>query len=270
MKFAFSTLACPEWSTEQIVNNAAQMGYDGIELRLLDGNVLEPVRDAAKIKDAIALAHQHKITTCALDTSCRFNIRSAEERARHIAELREWIHLAHEVKVPILRIFGGNSEIETDPQTEEKDVADALRQVAQEAEHAGVTVVLETHDAFSSVHRVANVLLAVDSPAIAALWDSHHPYRMGESAEEVMGILAGRIAHVHVKDARRLDANQWQLVLAGAGEVPIVDQLRLLHQHGYDGFVAVEWEKRWHPEIADPEIALPQHIAWLKQVVQQF
>jgi hypothetical protein len=30
----------------------------------------------------------------------------------------------------------------------------------------------------------------------------------------------------------------------------------------------VEWEKRWHPEIEDPEVALPQHLdlltAWLE------
>jgi len=33
--------------------------------------------------------------------------------------------------------------------------------------------------------------------------------------------------------------------------------------------VSVEWEKRWHPEIAAPETALPQHLAllrrWLKE-----
>jgi hypothetical protein len=26
----------------------------------------------------------------------------------------------------------------------------------------------------------------------------------------------------------------------------------------------VEWEKRWHPEIEEPELALPQHLARLR------
>jgi hypothetical protein len=27
----------------------------------------------------------------------------------------------------------------------------------------------------------------------------------------------------------------------------------------------VEWEKKWHPHLAEPEVALPQHIALLKE-----
>jgi fatty-acyl-CoA synthase len=35
---------------------------------------------------------------------------------------------------------------------------------------------------------------------------------------------------------------------------------------GYRGYVSVEWEKKWHPELADPEVALPQHLEWLRSV----
>jgi fatty-acyl-CoA synthase len=54
----------------------------------------------------------------------------------------------------------------------------------------------------------------------------------------------------------------------GEGEVPVREQLKVLEQYGYNGYVSVEWEKKWHPEIAEPEIALPQHIAWLKSVLE--
>jgi hypothetical protein len=35
--------------------------------------------------------------------------------------------------------------------------------------------------------------------------------------------------------------------------------LGLLAAGGYRGWVSVEWEKRWHPEIEAPEVALPQY-----------
>jgi fatty-acyl-CoA synthase len=99
------------------------------------------------------------------------------------------------------------------------------------------------------------------------LWDSHHPYRVGESAEQVWELLNSRIAHVHVKDANRLEGeNNWQLVLVGSGEVEVKEQLQALLRHGYNGYVSIEWEKKWHPEIEEPEVALPQHIEWLKKV----
>jgi hypothetical protein len=42
----------------------------------------------------------------------------------------------------------------------------------------------------------------------------------------------------------------------------------LLIVGGYRGWSSVEWEKRWHPEIEEPEVALPQHLkllsSWLE------
>ena len=45
MKLAFTTLACPNWSLEQAVAAARQYGYEGLELRLLDGELLRPDLD---------------------------------------------------------------------------------------------------------------------------------------------------------------------------------------------------------------------------------
>lgn len=270
MKFAFSTLACPRWATEKVVENAVQLGYNGLEWRLLDGDIIDPEKDADKLKQAISLASARGIETCAFDTSCKFNLSDPTERAQNVESLQQWIAFVQGVDLPvarILRVFGGAGD-GTNPEQEIQWVADALSQVARQAEEAQTTVVLETHDDFSSSHRVAQVIKLVDSPAIAALWDSHHPYRVGESAQEVMEQLDGHLAHVHVKDARRVvtDPTKWQLVLMGEGEVPVREQLQILHKHHYTGYISVEWEKRWHPEIAEPEVALPQHIKWLRAV----
>ena len=37
-----------------------------------------------------------------------------------------------------------------------------------------------------------------------------------------------------------------------------------LHAQGYDGWYTFEWEKRWHPELAEPEIALPAGAAFVR------
>jgi fatty-acyl-CoA synthase len=41
--------------------------------------------------------------------------------------------------------------------------------------------------------------------------------------------------------------------------------LGLLAAGGYQGWISVEWEKRWHPEIAEPKVALPQHLKVLAE-----
>ena len=35
---------------------------------------------------------------------------------------------------------------------------------------------------------------------------------------------------------------------------------------GYDGWFTFEWEKRWHPEIEEPEIAIPAFAAFLRRL----
>ncbi|HTD80243.1 MAG TPA: sugar phosphate isomerase/epimerase family protein [Chloroflexota bacterium] len=296
MKYAFTTLACPSWSIEQVVEAATTLGYDGVELRLLDGAVIDPGADRAKVEQAVARCRAAGVEVCALDSSCTFNHANPGARQREVSDLLRWIDLAEDLRVPLVRVFGGHARplwptgplpdpgvtdvtpgsgsraprgmgLAPEPPEVVNDwVIEALSRAAPTAEQAGVTVVLETHDAFSSARRVAAVLDRVDSPRVAALWDSHHPYRTGETAQDVIDALGPRIAHVHVKDARRTtpDGSDWQLVLLGEGEVPVREQLQALDRQGYSGYVSVEWEKKWHPAIAEPEIALPQHIRWLR------
>lgn len=274
MKLGFSTLSCPNWSVEQVINAAALMGYEGIEWRLLNGNVIDPLADADQMRAAVALGRERGVATCCLDTSCRFNLADRSARDKQVLDLQHWIELAHRLAVPLLRVFGGANEQSIGPGPNDDEVnrwvVGALQAAAPVAEAAAVTVALETHDAFSSAHRTATVLNQVASSRVGAVWDSHHPYRVGESPDEVLTALGPHLVHVHVKDALRpaKGSAEWQLVLMGEGEVPVREQLQVLQRHGYAGWVVVEWEKKWHPEIEEPEVALPQHRQWLRRMLE--
>ena len=54
-------------------------------------------------------------------------------------------------------------------------------------------------------------------------------------------------------------------MLLGEGEVPVRKGLWLLRQKGYVREVSVEWEKAWHPEIPEPEVAFPQHLSKVRE-----
>jgi sugar phosphate isomerase/epimerase len=60
---------------------------------------------------------------------------------------------------------------------------------------------------------------------------------------------------VHVKDSRPAGAAR-RYVLTGDGDVPVRRQFDTLARLGYRGYDSFEWEKRWHPEIEEPEVAL--------------
>ena len=77
-----------------------------------------------------------------------------------------------------------------------------------------------------------------------------------------------RINHVHIKDARRR-GDGWELVLLGEGEVPVAEALAAIRAGGYDGWYAVEWEKKWHPEIEEPEVAFPHFARTIREYLAE-
>lgn len=262
---AWSTLGCPNWSLERAAEQAAANGYRALELRLLDREII-PVALAAEQKERIKrVMAQNNIQVIALGLSTRFSAPDAATRQQNAADLTRYIELANELGVPMVRTFGGNVMAGSSLAQTIDWVADGVAQALPAAERHGVTVLLETHDAFCRGEEVAAVLAQVDHPRLKAVWDVHHPFRMGESLEETWRLIGARTAHVHIKDARRKPDGDWQLVLLGEGEVPCRAVLELLHRNGYQGYLTAEWEKKWHPEIEDPEIAMPQHAQVLRE-----
>lgn len=250
LALAFSTLACPSWSLERAVEAAQAHGYRGLELRLLDGETIEPGIDPRARRRVRTVLEAAGLPVVAVDSS----IRLAAGDAGTATDTRALLELAADWRSPLLRVFGGEGPQGLD------GMARLLTAVAPHAERLGVAIAVETHDALSSAHTVADLLGRVESPAVGALWDVLHTCRLGEAPDEVTRLLAGRLLHVHVKDGRpRPDEAAWELVPLGEGEVPMPETLRALLEAGYRGWLSVEWEKKWHPEIAEPEVALPQH-----------
>jgi sugar phosphate isomerase/epimerase len=253
-------LAFPDADLATAVSLGRSWGYAGVELRLIDGELIDPAMPAsarARVKRTLAAAG---LPAVAVDSSIRL---AGEDPG---AELRQFLELASDLEAPLVRVFGGALPGDgPGRQARLEAAARVLEETAPAAERLGVAIGVETHDAFSASAVVAELLALVDSAAVGAVWDSHHPHRMGERAADVWANLGPRILLAQVKDARPDPGRDdgWQLVPLGEGEVPVRDMLALLSAGGYRGWVSVEWEKRWHPEIAAPEVALPQHLAML-------
>jgi len=183
-------------------------------------------------------------------------------------DLRRFLQLASDWEAPLVRVFGGDLDPPPARQDRLRAAARVLEEAVPLAAGLGVAIGVETHDAFSASSAVADLLTLVPSDLVGAVWDSHHPHRVGETPAEVYANLGPRVLLAQVKDALRTPDGDWRLVLLGAGEVPVRDMLGLLAAGGYPHWISVEWEKRWHPEIEEPEVALPQHLellrAWLE------
>ena len=265
LRIAFSTLAFPDASLAEAAALGRSWGYAGVELRLIDGQLIDSLMSAAervRVKQMIAAAG---LPIVSVDSSIILTSENAGP------ELRRFLELANDWESPLIRVYGGPLADEPGTRrTQMETAARALQEASPLAERLGVAVAIETHDSFSASSVVAELLAMVPSRWVGALWDTHHPHRMGERPAEVYEHIGPRVMHVQVKDARRSAAHKggWQLVPLGEGEVPVREIIRLLAAAGYRGYISVEWEKYWHPDIQEPEIALPQHLKVLQEWVK--
>lgn len=92
--------------------------------------------------------------------------------------------------------------------------------------------------------------------------------KTGESAKDMIEKLYKYIRIVQIKDGRFLPDQKYEYTLTGMGEVNITENIKQVLARGYKGFVSFEWEKRWLPDLPDPEIALPDFVRKINKMVK--
>ena len=255
MKIGFSTLGCPKWSLEHACAQAGKMGYDGLELRLIDGKVVSTDADPAeraRVRDVLAAGG---VEVSALGTSVKL---AAPDAEKSVAELRAGLALAADWSIPTVRVFGGRVAAGEDRAAANRRGASVVSAVLADAERLGVRIALETHDDFSAAGHAAAMLDAVGHSAFGVIWDIQHTWRAGDQPKDAWSALGPHTIEIHVKDGRETDAS-WQQTNLGEGELPVAECIERARTDGFDGWLVVEWEKHWHSELAEPEVALPAH-----------
>ncbi len=261
---AFSTLGCPAWSWKTILAQAHQLGYAAVELRGVAGEMdlpkvpeLSGTQLAATKRDLAALG----IVISDLGASAAMHEKGSARQAQ-LDEGRRFIDLAHALGVRYVRIFGDKIPPGEPREDVMQRVADGFREMAAHAQPAGVTVIMETHGDFTHSKDVAEIKSRVASDAFLILWDAHHTFVAGhEPPADTWAALGQWVRHTHLKDSvpNGPGVEDRRYVLTGTGEVPIKEQVRVLAAGGYEGYYSFEWEKKWHPEIEEPEIAFPHY-----------
>jgi sugar phosphate isomerase/epimerase len=259
---AFSTLGCPAWSFKTVLEQADRLGYAALALRGLAGEMdltkvpeFQGTRLAETMRDLAALG----IVVSDLGASARMHEKDKAARDAQLDEGRRFIDLAQVLGVRYVRMFGDKV-----PEGESKDeamkrIVEGFQQMAAHAKRAGVMVLIESHGDFTRSADLESILTGVASPSFALLWDAHHTFvAAGEKPADTWAKLGKWVRHTHLKDSKPQGADR-RYVLTGTGEVPVKEQVQVLAAAGYKGYYCFEWEKKWHPEIEEPEVAFPHY-----------
>jgi len=260
LPIAFSTLGCPAWELDKILDFAEQHGFAAIELRGLMGTMDLPSRpefapteiDATKKK-----VGAHGLKVACVSSSAELHEADPQKREKTLGDARNFIDLASALNAPYVRVFGNKIEGPKDEVLTR--VVSGMKELAAYSRPKNVTVIVESHGDFTDSATLKEILTRADSPNAALLWDAHHTFATShEQPEDTVQALGKWIRHTHLKDSVPKGADR-QYVLTGQGDVPVKRQIQALQKIGYKGYFCFEWEKAWHPELLEPEVAFADY-----------
>ena len=188
-------------------------------------------------------------------------------RAAQLDEGRRFIDLANRLGVPYVRVFGDKVPAGETRAAAIARVIDGLRTLGEHAKGSGVSVIIESHGDFTDSPSLLEILKGAAMPKVALLWDAHHTcVASKEDPAATFKVLGSYVRHTHLKDSRP-EGTGVRYVLTGSGTVPVRETVAVLAKGGYRGYYGFEWEKAWHPEIEEPEVAFPHYAEFMRRAL---
>jgi sugar phosphate isomerase/epimerase len=262
LPIAFSTLGCPKWSWSTILKHAAENGFAAVELRGLEGEMDLPKRPEfaeGQMKATLAELRAADMRIASLGSSVTLHVPETDKHAEQIASGRRFIDLAHRLGAPYVRVFGDKVVAGEPKSATIARIVEGFHELGSHAAGSGVTVLIESHGDYTDSPTLLEIL-EKSGPATGLLWDTHHTVVAShEKPADTFARVGKYVHHTHIKDSVPGTGDERNYVLTGKGDVPIGEIVETLVRGGYKGYYSFEWEKVWHPDIADPEVAIPQY-----------
>ena len=239
-----------------IIDNAAEMGFDGIEFS--EGgwsNNLDPAV-AEKIKERCAERGLEVVSYCVGANFLAADLDAEIERVKKQVDFAAAMgtkNMRHDVGYGF---SGRKYSIGYDDAL--PYLAKGALEVTKYAEQKGVGTMTENHGYFSQdAARVEKLINTVAHPNFGALVDIGNFMCADEDPVKSVGIMAPYAKHVHAKDFHWKSGmeqnpgegwfqtramNYIRGAIIGQGEAKVYQSIKILKKAGYDGYITVEFE----------------------------
>ncbi len=259
MKLSFSTKGWHGHSFDDFCRIAEDLRFSGIELHNIkksafteNGGPFCSWNAPATIRTLI----DRQLSLPCIDSVC--DIADGTKPEENVQEIAGCIEAARNLHIPYVRVHAYEH---TADGCDLDTVTACLARAIDLAEENRITLLVETVGIFADTKKLRDMLNYFASDYLAALWDMHYPYRVaGETPDKTIENLGAYVRHVHLKDsAETEDGIEYRLI--GEGTLPIDEMMMALRSVNYDGFISLEWDPAWMPDIDDMEIIFTHFVS---------
>ena len=244
MQLGYSTWGMPTVPIDVSIPHLAALGFDGIELTIIQRFTTElSTLDSAERKRIASLLEDHNLALPAIAAHSNLMDVDVESHKRNMWRLKGGVDLAIDLaqddNIAAVNTTTGGKPGEWD--TKKDFLCERVGELVDYAASKGVIIAMEPHIGaiIDTPAKVIELLEIIDSPYLKVNFDISHFEIVGMSTEETVAALAPVSVHTHVKDQRGISPD-FEFLIPGEGEFDYVDYLKAMQEHGYDGFITAE------------------------------
>ena len=246
-------------SVEEFIAKAAALGYDGVMLMAKRPHVspldYNPAQ-RSRLRDQLRSQNfEHNVLAGYCDLTVGLDRREIPHREIQLAYLTELCRLAQDLAIPVVRIFTGYESPHAAFPEQWNLVVSTLTEAARRAADFNVTLGLQNHhDIGVGYEAMHDILHAIDSPNLKALYDAWAPALQGVDLATAAARLGSRTVHTTIADYQLRPRYKYQpelinyepqtpsviAVPMGEGFIDYKLFLRALTVNGFRGTIAYE------------------------------
>ncbi len=289
-KIAGHTMGTPEYTVVEAIKLMRDIGADGIEIVVQDDyrSGLACNCDKAALLNIQKCAADNDIRViCLTPYNSYFNSLDETQRLQEIEAVKKVIDYCSFLGAKYIRIYGGNLTAGDTYKIQERRemLIRSMRQLGDLAEKNGITLVIENHfnTMAVSARESAALVRDIDHKAVKILYDQANlTFTLNEEYEDAIAVQQQYVAYMHVKDlvfkegvsfsssnVARPDESERNVYtkIVGEGVIPWPKILKAVKESGYDGWLSLEYERRWHPnDIPDASIGMKKSLEYLRSI----
>ena len=296
MRISGHTMGTPEYTLDEAIELFAKIGLDGIEIIVQTDGYPCAIPFAASDEEVLKVGEKVKaagLKVAGLTPYLNlFNSLDEAERRKECEDLKRVIDMAKLLDTHSIRIYGGKF---VDGETDEDGkklaaLVKSMRECGDYAQQNGVVLSLENHfgTMTTSAHETMRIINAIDHPAVGVLYDQANiAFFPAEEYEEAIELQKGKIFFVHCKDLvyrggtpQKPKFNMVSHIneedrtvhsrIPGDGILDWPGILKRLKEIGYDGWISLEYERRWQKiDLPDASIGMPKGANYIRSIINQ-
>lgn len=264
MRIAFSTVACPSWTLDEVAAFCEEINLSAVELRTFGSGAsrfaCDPFLTAPE-------KTRHLFAKGGCDVACLATSIGYEEPVtppvlgdifggthHSVKATQSAVHLAARLECPLVRVFAYEIPGRDSRASAIARICERLELAVATARNTGVRLALENAGGFLTAAAISELLDRVNSPLLGAAYSPSIARLAGEDPLDGLNVLGDRLLNVRLKDLKAGAA-----CVLGDGELPTRPIVERLAQSGFEGLVTHEHDAAWisvGPAAADTRAVL--------------